>query len=233
MSEDFKFDSEELESHWDNYCNLFNEKYPNYKYRLNLFKKFMNKEPNKNVVLKRFSKIIVSFDEDIASEKIYKLLKYIHYDYFVNFNKFIDGSSKYRESNTNTDNDEIFYNKFVLLRTITDGENFLKIFTKFYNYFITSVENVYKINNNENTTSKEELMMSFIPLYKQIDVNIKIYHYDFYLEIIDLLNKSILKIINAIYSDQAGCCVATPTFNILDILIGTLRNLRKLVEDII
>jgi hypothetical protein len=232
MSDSFRFDSKETESCWNNYCNVFVEKYPDYKLSLIKFKKFMIEEPNKDTVLKRLSNMIISFDETVAINKIYDLLKYIHYDYLVNFNKFIDLSETYRENTKKDSSDENLYNKTVLLRTVVDAQNFLKIFSKFYNYFINSVQSVYKFNNNENTASEKELMESFIHLYKQIDINVKIYHYDFYLEVIDMLKKSVIKIIKAIYNDQAGCCVATPTFNILDILIETLRNLRKIIDDI-
>jgi hypothetical protein len=232
MTHLFRFDSEETESNWNNYCDVFIEKYPEYKLSLFKFKKFMIEEPNKDIVLKRLSNMIISFDDTIAINKIYNLLKYIHYDYLVNFTKFIDSSEIYKENNKNNSSDENLYNKTVLIRTIVDAQNFLKIFSKFYDYFINSVQSVYKFNNNENTASEEELMESFIHLYKQIDINVKIYHYDFYLEIINMLKKSVIKIIKAIYNDQAGCCVATPTFNTLDILIGTLRNLRKIIDDI-
>jgi hypothetical protein len=73
----------------------------------------------------------------------------------------------------------------------------------------------------------DKITDSFEDLYVKIDINIRLYHYDFYLEIYNMLNKSIMKIINAIYEDQSGCCVATPTFNTLDIMVETFRNLNK------
>ena len=227
------FESEELESYWITYSDNFNKKFGSSKGSLIKFKKFINDEPSKDVVLKRISLSINNFDENIASTNIYKLLKYIHYDYFVNFDKFISQTEQYRKKYTNNKDDEVFYNKLALLRTMTDGENFLKIFTKFYDYYINAVSSVYEIIHNRKPENKKEILDSFLELYDRIDINIKIYHYDFCLEIFSMLNKSLTVIISAIYSDQSGCCVATPTFNILDIMIQLLRNLRKVIPEIL
>jgi hypothetical protein len=231
MSEEFiTFDSEELENYWNIYSDNFNKKYNSSKGSLIKFKEFLNREPSKFKVLQRISTSIDYFNEDIAAEKIHKLMEYIHYDYFVNFSKFVSDIEKYRESTKDIRNDEIFYNKLALLRSIKDGENLLKIFTSFYNYYINAILSVYEIVYKKKTEDKEELISLFPELYNRIDINIKIYHYDFYIEIMTMLKKSVIKIINAIYEDQSGCCVATPTFNILDILIELLRNLRKTID---
>lgn len=239
-----KFDSEELESYWNDYAKSFNERYTskildqglsgsytyNSKGSLAKFKKFLNEDPDKEIVLKRLYITIKIFDEDKSTEKIYKLLKYIHYDYLNSFDRFISEVTTYRENNINTKNDEIFYNKTVLLRTMNDANKFIDIFNKFYNYHINSVRKAYEMVNNKPPESNEDLMGSFVELYKKLDMNLKIYHYDFYLEIIAMLNKTIIKFIDAIYDNQAGCCVGTPTFNILDIMVETLRQLNKVLR---
>jgi hypothetical protein len=154
---DFIFDSEELENYWKTYCKVFNEKYDISKGSLVKFKKFMNEEPSKFSVLPRLSVLINNFDEDIAIEKIYNLMKYIHYDYLVNFDKFVTETEKYRKTHTKNSDDEIFYNKIVLLRSIQDGENYLKIFTKFYDYYIRAVLNIYEsIYNKKNDFNRKK-----------------------------------------------------------------------------
>jgi hypothetical protein len=229
MSE-INFESEDLNLLWDIYSDKFNQKYGNSKGSLIKFKKFINDEPHRNTVLKRLSESIDTFDELKATETIYLIMTYIHNDFLPNFNKYVSDTENYRQKN-NINNDEVLYNKLVLLRSMKDGENFLKLFRKFYDYYMNSVRKAYEIVYEKEPESNEELMICFVDLYNKIDINIKMYHYDFCLEIINMLKRTVPKILDAIYSDQAGCCVATPTFNILDILIESLRNLIQILRN--
>jgi hypothetical protein len=228
MSEEPIVFNEELESYWVTYSNNFNLRFKN-KGSLDRFKKFINKEPSKHVVLKRISTAILDFDEISSMKKLYNLLKYIHYDFSVNIAKYVSQTEKYRELNLNNDDDEVFYNKLVLLRCMKDGQSFLKIFSVFYDYYVNSISSAYEIATGKKFESTEELFDSFESIYIRIDLNIRMYHYDYYLDIYNILNKAILKIINAIYEDQSGCCVATPTFNTLDIMVETFRNLNRVL----
>jgi hypothetical protein len=227
--ETFKFDSEELETIWDTYCNNFVKKYGDNKPSLNSFKKFINDEPRKEEVLKRLSIIVLDIDDTIIVKKIHKLLKYIHFDFFVNFSRFISEVEKYRTSHKDNKDEEVIYNKLALLRCMQDGQNFLKMLSKYYEYYITDVTGIYKFYYHKEAENKEFLITNFEELYHKADINFKLYQYDFHKEIVNNLKSSVNKIIAAIYNDQAGCCVATPTFNTLDILIEMLRNLNKAI----
>jgi hypothetical protein len=229
-SGDIKFDSETLESYWVIYSNNFNLRFRN-KGLLSKFKKFINEEPNKDNVLKRLSTAVLDFDENISMNRIYKLLQYVHNDYFINFTKFVSSVEDYRKIHTDKD-DETLYNKLIMLRSLQDAENFYKIFRNYYDYYIRAISSVYEIVHNKSPENVDTVLESFDELYVKIDINIRLYHYDFFLEIFNMLNRSTIKIIKAIYSDQSGCCVATPAFNVLDIMIKTLRNLIQILKEI-
>ena len=230
--ESFKFESEILESYWVTYSNNFNLRFNINNGSLSKFKKFINSEPHKNDVLKRLSTSVLDFDETIAMKRIYKLLRYIQDDYFVNFNKFVSSVEDYGKKHKSMTDTEIVYNKLSFIRSVQDGENIHKKLENFYNYYIQAVSKVYEFVYNKKPENNNEILNSFEELYVKIDINIRLYHYDFYIEIFNMLNKVVIKIITVIYDDQSGCCVATPAFNILDILIETLRNLATLLREI-
>lgn len=228
MSE-IKFESEELETNWNIYVTNFRKRFIEKEGSLARFKIFINKEPNKEEVLKRICTSVLKTDINITLRKIQRMLEYIEYDFVKKFSKYVSETQKYRENYKEDSNDEIIYNKLVLLRCMQDGQNYLKIFIRFYNYYIYDAKRIYKICYGKDPENNEELLEKFITLYEKTDINFIIYHDDYYTGIVNILKYGLNKIIPAIYNDQAGCCVATPTFNILDLLIETFRNLNRIL----
>lgn len=226
------FDSETLESYWVTYSNNFNSRFSSLNGSLVKFKKFINEEPNRDEVLKRLSTSVLNFNETDSMKKIHRLLKYIKDDYLVNFSKFVSSVKDYGTKHKSVTDAEIVYNKISFLRSIEDAEKIYKILRNFYDYYLKATTSVYEIIYNKKPENAEEVLNSFEELYVKIDINIKLYHYDFYLDVYNVLNRSVTKIIAAVYSDQSGCCVATPAFNIFDILIESLRNFIILLREI-